>query len=63
MSRCFGDLVGRRLGLITRPDIMSHKINDDDRYIIIASDGIWEWMENEQVSKKLLESSEIKVEE
>lgn len=62
MSRCFGDVVGKGLGLISKPDIMRHELKNEDRYIVVASDGIWEWMGNEEVSKLLIESSGQSVE-
>ena len=49
MSRSFGDKLGKKLGIIVEPLIKEYKLNQDVKYIIIASDGIWEFMNNEQV--------------
>ena len=47
MSRSFGDLVAARVGVINEPEIISHTIQDEDKFIIIASDGIWEFISNQ----------------
>ncbi len=61
MSRSFGDLVAHSVGVIPDPgtlylytfwymfiiDIMKYDVNDDDKFIILASDGVWEFLSNE----------------
>ena len=49
MSRSFGDKLGKKLGIIVDPLLNEYNLNKDVKYIIIASDGIWEFMSNEQV--------------
>ena len=49
MSRSFGDKLGKNIGIIVEPLINEYNLNKDVKYIIIASDGIWEFMNNEQV--------------
>ena len=49
MSRSFGDKLGKNIGIIVEPLINEYNLNKDVKYIIIASDGIWEFMSNEQV--------------
>ena len=49
MSRSFGDKLGKKVGIIVEPLINEYNLNKDVKYIIIASDGIWEFMSNEQV--------------
>ena len=42
MTRCFGDIIARNIGVISVPDIKFFDIKNEDKYIIIASDGIWD---------------------
>ena len=49
MSRSFGDKLGKKLGIIVDPLLNEYNLNKDVKYIIIASDGIWEFMSNEEV--------------
>ena len=49
MSRSFGDKIGKDLGIISEPLINEYILNKDVKYIIMGSDGIWEFLSNEQV--------------
>ena len=49
MSRSLGDFLSKKVGVIPNPLIVDYKINKDIKYIIICSDGVWEFMNNEQV--------------
>lgn len=49
MSRSFGDKLGKDIGVISEPLIVEYNLNKSVKYIIIASDGIWEYLNNEQV--------------
>jgi serine/threonine protein phosphatase PrpC len=49
MSRSIGDLVGKKLGVIPNPGILEYELNKDVKYIVVASDGIWEFLSNENV--------------
>ena len=44
MSRSFGDEVAASVGTISEPEIKSFDITEDDKFIIIASDGIWDFI-------------------
>ena len=51
MSRSLGDSIAKKLGVISTPIVTTHDINFlNDLFIVIASDGIWEVMDNEDVS-------------
>ena len=51
MSRSIGDSLSKHLGIISEPLITSKKIDkNSDLSIILASDGVWEVMENHDVS-------------
>ena len=49
MSRSIGDIVSKELGVISEPDIITFDIRDDCNYIILGSDGVWEYLSSERV--------------
>jgi serine/threonine protein phosphatase PrpC len=46
MTRSIGDLVAGSVGVTWKPEIAIYKMCQEDRIITIASDGIWEVLEN-----------------
>ena len=46
MSRSFGDMMAKRVGVIDEPEIIIEKINSNSRFIVVASDGVWEYLSN-----------------
>lgn len=57
MSRSIGDDVSQTVGVISIPEITKHIINTtNDQFIVIASDGVWEFLTNEQVSNIIHEN-------
>lgn len=51
ISRSIGDIVASSIGVIPLPEIKEFILDDECKYIIIASDGLWEFMSNERVFK------------
>jgi serine/threonine protein phosphatase PrpC len=59
MSRSLGDSLAKTVGVISEPgkkfinikEIKECEINDNSLFVVIASDGIWEFLSNEEVSK------------
>ena len=49
MSRSIGDLIASKLGVIPEPKFLEEKIDKDTKFIIVASDGIWEFLDNDTV--------------
>lgn len=50
MTRSIGDTVGKTIGVIAKPIITIHPIDlIHDMFIVIASDGLWNCMDNEDV--------------
>jgi len=49
MSRSIGDIVGTEIGVISTPHLSTHKIQEEDAFIVLASDGVWDVMENAEV--------------
>ena len=49
MSRSIGDLKGKTIGVIPDPGILEYDLNKSTKYIIVCSDGVWEFLNNEIV--------------
>ena len=49
MSRCIGDLKGKTCGLISEPEILEYTLDENSKYMIICSDGVWEFSNNEDI--------------
>ena len=49
MSRSIGDFIASKLGVIPEPKFLEEKIDKDTKFIIVASDGIWEFLDNDAV--------------
>jgi serine/threonine protein phosphatase PrpC len=48
MSRSIGDEVSQTVGVISVPELIPHQIQPNDIFAIWASDGVWEFLSNEQ---------------
>ena len=51
MSRSLGDFLAKQVGVIPTPQIIEYDINLSTKYLVICSDGVWEFASNEQVRK------------
>ena len=49
MARSLGDLVAASVGVIPEPEVLEFEIDVNDRFIVLASDGVWEFLTNENV--------------
>lgn len=50
MSRSFGDTIASYVGVSVYPEIKEITLTVDDAYIVLASDGVWEFMTNEEIA-------------
>ncbi|CAJ2675260.1 unnamed protein product [Trifolium pratense] len=50
MSRAFGDFILKDHGVIAIPDISYHPLTSSDQFIVLASDGVWDVLSNEEVA-------------
>lgn len=51
MSRSLGDTLGKEVGVISDPLVTVHAVQvADDFFIVCASDGVWDVMENQEVA-------------
>ena len=46
MSRSFGDSTAARVGVNAVPEVMMFELTVEDRVLVLASDGVWEFLEN-----------------
>ena len=49
MSRSLGDKMAKSCGVISTPLFQERAIGSKDQYIVIASDGVWDMLENIEV--------------
>lgn len=48
MSRSFGDRVAASVGCISSPEIFEYDLKVDDKFVILASDGVWEFISSSE---------------
>jgi len=51
MTRSFGDRVAATIGVISEPEIKEYLFKENDKFMLIASDGVWEFISNEECMK------------
>lgn len=49
MTRSIGDLVASSVGVSWEPEVTKYKISVNDQFMIMATDGVWEFLENKPV--------------
>ena len=60
MSRSIGDSVAHSAGVISVPERFTFDLQDNDKMIIVASDGLWEFMTSQQVIDFIARTTEPK---
>lgn len=50
MSRSLGDLVGKQAGVVSTPHKALDALAPGDRVLVLASDGLWDWVANAEVA-------------
>ncbi|KAI4367838.1 hypothetical protein MLD38_016462 [Melastoma candidum] len=48
MSRAFGDFCIKNYGLISIPEVTQRRITDRDEFILLATDGVWDVLTNQE---------------
>lgn len=48
MSRSFGDQLAKTVGVVSTPEIKDYSFRKDDKFMLIASDGLWEYLSNQE---------------
>ena len=54
MSRSMGDGVAHSVGVSADPETLEFTLGVNDRFVVIASDGVWEFLSNEDVAQIVL---------
>ncbi|KAE8672927.1 putative protein phosphatase 2C 52 [Hibiscus syriacus] len=49
MARAFGDFCLKEYGVISMPEFSHRLLTDSDQFIVLASDGVWDVLSNEEV--------------
>lgn len=60
MTRSFGDEVASRVGVTAEPEILELDLSPEDKFIVLASDGVWEFLSNDQIAKIVMPYFECK---
>ena len=51
MTRSFGDQIASTVGVISEPEVKIYNFEIEDKFLIIASDGLWEYISNDEIVK------------
>ncbi|KAK7270029.1 hypothetical protein RIF29_22886 [Crotalaria pallida] len=49
MARAFGDFCLKDFGVISVPDVSHHHLTEKDEFVVLASDGVWDVLSNNEV--------------
>lgn len=50
MSRSLGDAVAHTAGVISDPEFTERDLTESDKFIVVATDGLWEFVTNEETA-------------
>ena len=48
MSRSLGDYAVKAVGVVAEPEIMTYDVEDNNKFMILASDGVWEFISSQE---------------
>ena len=51
MTRSFGDAVAARVGVTAVPECAELELTQADKFMVLASDGVWEFLKNADVAR------------
>ncbi len=54
MSRSMGDRVAAECGVVSEPELVERDLTSEDKCIIIASDGVWEQIGNQEAGEMVV---------
>lgn len=61
MSRSLGDAVAHTAGVLSEPEFTTRWLDENDRCLIVATDGLWEFMSNEECMEIAMGQQDPKV--
>jgi serine/threonine protein phosphatase PrpC len=50
MSRVIGDTIAHSVGVVAEPEVSTHELDERDRFLVVASDGVFEFLSNHDVA-------------
>ncbi|CAD8046849.1 unnamed protein product [Paramecium sonneborni] len=56
MSRSFGDYVASTVGVSCEPEIIHYRMNSNFAFLVVASDGVWEFFSNDEIQKIIVQN-------
>jgi len=54
MTRSMGDGMAHSVGCSAEPEVLEFLLGPHDKFAVIASDGLWEFISNEEVAEVVL---------
>jgi len=51
MARSIGDHAVKSIGVIAEPVVSFHDVNENDKFLILATDGVWEFITSAEAVK------------
>ena len=60
MSRSIGDKIAHEIGVISEPEILLFNLDENSKYIIIGSDGIWQYFNSMDILDMIYEENKEK---
>ncbi|KAG1694169.1 hypothetical protein DVH05_021825 [Phytophthora capsici] len=61
MSRSLGDAVAHTAGVLSEPEFTTRWLDENDRCLIVATDGLWEFMSNEECMEMAMGQQDPKI--
>lgn len=59
MTRSLGDLDAKKIGLISKPEIDHISLKSRDKFIVVATDGLWDVMSSAEVVGFILKNEDV----
>lgn len=59
ITRALGDLEMKKYGVIPNPTIIRHDISNKDKFAVIASDGVWTALSENEILKHVIKNKDI----
>jgi len=60
LSRALGDFVAHDLGVCCKPDLKVVELTEQDEFVVVASDGVWEFISDQEAVDKVSKYSSVK---
>ena len=54
MSRSLGDAIAHSVGVSSTPEVKSFLVGVEDKFVVIGSDGVFEFLTNEDVARLVM---------